>query len=492
MSDSRLQFFPKQLFYRFFLTQLLAALPVLLLVVLASRFYIVHESTQIQSAAEIIQLFDRTFFLLALGTAFLFSGLSFWLGYRLIFPLGRIIVKARAISQKDYGFLSDSEENSASYLETGEWSDLESTLNRIERNLQTQDIRLSMEREELEAIISGITEAVIAVNLEGELLFFNSQFAVLFGDQEEMKQKTQRLATFFRNPDVLEVFRTTLQDGLARTVSTQIQLKNEAVPRYFSLSVAPLRLPKKDAYGAIGVFHDVTELKRMDQIRIDFVANVSHELRTPLTSVKGFAETLAEDVKNNRLELAPKHLGIITRNVDRLIALVHDLLDLSSLESGAELEKEKISLRELTEKVLQQLEPLAKPKSHAIKVYIDTDFLFADPKRIEQVLFNLTENAIKYVPAGKTIELRWRADPDHTIFLHVSDDGPGIPAEHHARLFERFYRVDSVRGRDQGGTGLGLAIVKHIVNRHGGHVKVHGGLGKGTEFICCFPQGKDR
>jgi two-component system phosphate regulon sensor histidine kinase PhoR len=401
-------------------------------------------------------------------------------------------VKARAISRKDYSLLSDSAEASAEYLETGEWSDLESTLNRIEKNLQTQDIRLSMEQEEVSAIISGISEAVIAVNREGDLLFFNSQFAVLFGDQEEIKKSTRRLATFFRNPDVLDVFRSTLQDGVARTVNTQIQLKNEAVPRYFSLSVAPLKLPQKDAYGAVGVFHDVSELKRMDQVRIDFVANVSHELRTPLTSIRGFAETLEADLKQNNIEAAPKYLSIISRNVDRLIALVGDLLDLSSLESGGELEKTEINLKELTEKVLQQLEPLAKTKSHEIRLRFETETLFADAKRIEQVLFNLTENAIKYVPAGKTIELRWHADENRTCYLHVSDDGPGIPVEHHARLFERFYRVDAGRGRDQGGTGLGLAIVKHIVQGHGGNVRVHGGLGRGTEFICCFPFMKER
>jgi two-component system phosphate regulon sensor histidine kinase PhoR len=460
--------------------------------VIASRIYIVHQSTHLLSPSDTIDLFDRTFFILAFATAVLFSCLSIWMGYKLIFPLGRIIVKARAISRKDYSLLSDSAEASAEYLETGEWSDLESTLNRIEKNLQTQDIRLSMEQEEVSAIISGISEAVIAVNREGDLLFFNSQFAVLFGDQEEIKKSTRRLATFFRNPDVLDVFRSTLQDGVARTVNTQIQLKNEAVPRYFSLSVAPLKLPQKDAYGAVGVFHDVSELKRMDQVRIDFVANVSHELRTPLTSIRGFAETLEADLKQNNIEAAPKYLSIISRNVDRLIALVGDLLDLSSLESGGELEKTEINLKELTEKVLQQLEPLAKTKSHEIRLRFETETLFADAKRIEQVLFNLTENAIKYVPAGKTIELRWHADENRTCYLHVSDDGPGIPVEHHARLFERFYRVDAGRGRDQGGTGLGLAIVKHIVQGHGGNVRVHGGLGRGTEFICCFPFMKER
>jgi two-component system phosphate regulon sensor histidine kinase PhoR len=479
----RPQFFPKQLFIRFVIQQVLGVVPALVLAALGARLYLAERLSNLSSVHDVVQAYDRAFVFLAFVMAVAVSSISLWTGYRLVLPLGRILVKARSILKREYSFSRPDHDPSHAEDEQGEWSDLESAIHRIGRDMQKKDQTLSREREELEAILSAISEAVVAVDRQGNLLFYNSQFVVLFGD---LHRRQMRLSDFFRNPDVLEAFRKTLRDGTPVTSSTQLRLKHEAMFRHFSLSVAPLKMEGGSLYGAVGIFHDVSDLKRMDQVRIDFVANVSHELRTPLTSIKGYAQTLKEDFPEE--STARRFLATIERNTDRLIALVQDLLSLSALESGTDIEKEEIDLEDLCHRVATQVEPLRAEKRHELSFRTEAPTLYADPKRIEQVLFNLVENAIKYVPPGGHIDVKWAEGPGE-VRLHVKDDGPGIPVEHHARVFERFYRVDSARTREQGGTGLGLAIVKHIVQRHGGRVRVQGGLGLGTEFICSFPEG---
>ncbi|HEY8278326.1 MAG TPA: ATP-binding protein [Bdellovibrionota bacterium] len=472
ISRNKSPYFPKQLFFRFVLQQVLGIVPAVGIVAVCAHLYLIGV---LPEAAKQI---DRALIFLVIASATIVAAISLWTGYRLVLPLGRILVKARSIQHRDY---SAREEETAAVEEPSEWSDLETTLHKIGREMQSKDRSLSREREQVEVVMSALTEAVAAVDKAGTMLFYNSQFALLFGPGRQ----DARLSDFIRSPDVLEAFRETLKDGSARQISTQLRLKGEAVSRHFALSIAPLRQENDQLYGAIGVFHDLTELRRMDQVRIDFVANVSHELRTPLTAIKGYAETLKEDIPAG--DPSRKFLETIERNTDRLIALVHDLLNLSSLESGAEIEREQVQLAELTSRVLGQLESVRAAKRHEISVKIGTPVLCADPKRVEQVLYNLVENAIKYVPAEGKIDVNWEI-AEGAARLHVIDNGPGIPSEHHSRVFERFYRVDSARSRDQGGTGLGLAIVKHIMQRHGGNVSVSSGSGgKGTHFTCSFP-----
>jgi two-component system phosphate regulon sensor histidine kinase PhoR len=239
----------------------------------------------------------------------------------------------------------------------------------------------------------------------------------------------------------------------------------------------------------VGVFHDVTELKRAEQMRIEFVANVSHELRTPLTAIKGYADTLSADLDAGKPS-EKEFVRAIQRNSDRLMSLIHDLLDLSSLESGAEeLRTDLVNTAEISRKVIGQIEPTAKQKGQTISLDLKTANVLADPARLEQVLVNLLDNAVKYTPNGGSISVSWFRLNGGGVELWVSDTGPGISAEHHGRLFERFYRVDKARSRQLGGTGLGLAIVKHIMQRHGGSVRVESQVGKGAVFICTFPGG---
>jgi two-component system phosphate regulon sensor histidine kinase PhoR len=239
--------------------------------------------------------------------------------------------------------------------------------------------------------------------------------------------------------------------------------------------------------GVVGVFQDVTELKKLERMRIDFVANVSHELRTPLTSVKGYAQTLLEDLKAKRYDQGEKYIEVVNRNVDRLLVLVGDLLDLSSIESGLQLQIRRLNARTILKPVMDQVAPLQNSKEIKIDIDSKAEELDGDETRVQQVLLNLIQNAIQYIPEKHTIKIVW-SNVEKGVELRVCDDGPGIAPEHLSRLFERFYRVDMARNRESGGTGLGLAIVKHIMQRHGGTVRVESQVGKGTEFICYFPK----
>ncbi|MGZ5279945.1 MAG: sensor histidine kinase, partial [Pseudobdellovibrionaceae bacterium] len=240
-------------------------------------------------------------------------------------------------------------------------------------------------------------------------------------------------------------------------------------------------------YGAMALFHDITEIKKADQIRIEFVENASHELRTPLTSVKGFVDTAKEDLQAGRTEQLGYFLNVISKNVDRLTELVGDMLTLSALDSGAAVKKELIRPIEITQDLIERMASLAAEKQIAIQITAEAEELSADPRKVDQVLGNLVGNAIKYIPIGGKIDVRWEEDDQHVI-LRVIDNGPGIAEMHLKRLFERFYRIDKGRSRDVGGTGLGLSIVKHIMQTHGGSVQVKSELGFGSEFICLFPK----
>lgn len=230
----------------------------------------------------------------------------------------------------------------------------------------------------------------------------------------------------------------------------------------------------------------IIALKKAEKMRIEFVANVSHELRTPLTSIKGYAETLLQDLEEGR-ELDTEFLKIILKNSDRLLALINDLLDLSAIESGAdELHPAHLDLKEITDHVVVHLEALAQKKNTRINGQVFTEYLIADPKRLEQVLTNLIDNAIKYCPPSSEIRVTWTKEVNEVV-LRVSDNGPGIAEKYLNRLFERFYRLDKGRSREMGGTGLGLSIVKHIMQRHNGSVTAESTIGHGTTFVCRFP-----
>jgi len=225
----------------------------------------------------------------------------------------------------------------------------------------------------------------------------------------------------------------------------------------------------------------------LEKTRREFVANVSHELRTPLTLIKGCVETLLEGGKDDP-EISTRFLQTIKKHSDRLNFLIEDLLTISNLESGeTKLNLEKLNLRKTVQEVIDDLRNRAEAKSVAIYNNIDESFsIMASSERLRQVFYNLIDNAIKYGRIGGNIYITAHSDKTN-VTIAVQDDGPGIPPEARERIFERFFRVDKARSREQGGTGLGLSIVKHIVQAHGGKVWVESQFGKGATFYFTLP-----
>jgi len=423
------------------------------------------------------------FFLVGLMLALFLVGL--WYARRLVFPLGRLLVKTQNLVARHPRVLTEEDLEEEAF---GEWSDLESSIDDLGKNLESTVQSLTTEQVELDAIMGSISDAILAVDQEEIPIFYNSRFEMIFGGGKV--RRNVKLWEILRDPEILKSYKRALTEGKSGgTRAFSLETENQP-KRYFSLSVSPLRRHGGSIYGALGIFHDITELKAAEQMRIDFVANVSHELRTPLTEIKGYTETLILDhEKMGGAEADREYLNIIARNSERLMNLMGDLLELSALESSLLLQKEVISTREISERILKQLAPRLQKKSQSADLKVEALSVTADPNRVEQVLINLLDNASKYTPEGGKITVSWELDRKggRDTFLKVQDTGPGIPMEHLGRLFERFYRIDKARSREQGGTGLGLAIVKHIMQRHEGAVWVESSPGQGSLFTCRFP-----
>ena len=319
-------------------------------------------------------------------------------------------------------------------------------------SLKSQKADLHREREETQAVLSSIQEAVVTFGLDKKILFFNTRFASLFVGSAQ-NDRSKSFDNVFANVELLSCVNETIRTGSSRNLTLTLPTLLDAQPRFFNINVTPVKKRKnEELYEVVCVFHDISDIKKAEQIRIDFVGNASHELRTPLTSIKGYVETLKDDIEQKRFDQTEKFISVVSRNVDRLIDLVNDLLNLSKLESGSELKIQNFSPMQLSQNVVAELALLAQEKNILIKIQAPVADIRADGQKVEQVLRNLLSNAIKYVPEGKEIQVLWeKVGPD--VILRVVDNGPGIPEEHHARLFERFYRIDKGRARETGGTG---------------------------------------
>lgn len=475
-----IKLFPNRLFRWFVGKQILISGVLLLVLDFALLLWLESQPGLTQESLEL----GRQLILISLLVAVsVMVVVSLFMARRLVIPLGRLVDKTRRLRKFPFEDENYSEEELA-IDEPGEWYDLERALNKLGRDLRNKTIRLSREKTELRAIMGAVSEAVLAISSEKRPLFYNSQFALMFKLQE-FKAGQVHVQEIIRTPDVLEAYDRCLKEGRLVKVESTIQLREDLEPHTFEVGVAPLKKKhNQEVYGAVALFHDITEMKKTEQIRIEFVGNVSHELRTPLTSIKGYLQTVMSDFEKKNYEQSGEFLKVISKNVDRLMLLMNDLLDLSSLESGAKLSRTVVDTQELTEEVLASIGS----RQHVIRIHYDVKQFKADARRVEQVLRNILQNAVRYVPAGKNIEVFWDKSPNGGVRLRVKDDGPGIPKKHQARLFERFYRIDEARAREVGGTGIGLSLVKHIMYRHGGSVWVESEPGKGAEFICEFPQ----
>jgi two-component system, OmpR family, phosphate regulon sensor histidine kinase PhoR len=333
-----------------------------------------------------------------------------------------------------------------------------------------------------QVLFNSMIEGLLLLDRSQKIYLANRAFKNLFGLKIELRGKT-----------ILEALRLHELEELVQRVQAEGQVFDYEVKlpdlseRWLRVNASVISNSAGEHEGMILVFHELTRLKQLERTREEFVANVSHELRTPLSLIKGYVETLLDGARHNP-DVAERFLKIIERNTQRLDLLIQDLLTISALESGRlKLVLQPVELRPLVEKVFSDLN--AKAESKNVKLANDLPPLAAqaDAHRLDQVFANLVDNAIKYGQANGMVAVGGNKLPDGRLEIFVRDDGPGIPPEALDRVFERFYRVDKARSRDQGGTGLGLSIVKHIVLAHGGEVRVESELGKGATFYFTLP-----
>jgi len=331
------------------------------------------------------------------------------------------------------------------------------------------------------AIFNSMVEGLLLLDENGRVQLANRAFKKLFGATNEVVGKK-----------LLEVLRL---NELAELITElgpeqrwqEREMRFAGVPDlWLHVSAAAILDGESQREGTILVFHDLTRLKQLERTREEFVANVSHELRTPLSHIKGYVETLLGGAKDDP-QVSVRFLQTIERNAERLKLLIEDLLTISELESGrVTLNLQSVNLHNAVEKVLEDFRTRAEVKSVRMTNDVPQLTVRADAGRLDQVLANLVDNAIKYGRNGGEVILGAQAT-NGVVEIHVQDDGPGLAAEALERVFERFYRVDKARSREQGGTGLGLSIVKHIVQNHGGKVWAKGEPGRGATFFFTLP-----
>jgi two-component system phosphate regulon sensor histidine kinase PhoR len=363
-----------------------------------------------------------------------------------------------------------------------ELGDLGRALDQLAGSLVTSLGELRAERDLQARILDGMKEGVLVLDRDDRILLMNPALRemLLLGASDVGKLLIESV----RHAELHEVVERARAKGA--TVTGELDLPG-IKPRRLLIHATALA---GEAGGVLAVFVDVTDLRRLESLRRDFVANVSHELRTPVTAVRSAAETLRDSaLKDPDPKAAERFADIIIRNSERLQNLIEDLLELSRLESNEfKLKREKVDLVVVASLVMA----LHRERAERKGIQLVTDVaqgnvgLETDQRALEQVLSNLIDNAVKYCPQGSSVKLR-ATNGDGSVKLAVEDNGPGISEAHLPRLFERFYRVDAGRSRDVGGTGLGLSIVKHMVEAMGGEIAVRSTVGKGSTFEVRLP-----
>ena len=412
------------------------------------------------------------------AVALIIGAISFGLAYRISRPL-------QAMTAGASRFASGALQEPIVVSGSREICTVADALNRMAAQLHDRIEIITQQRNELEAILSSMVEAVIVLDAESRIIRCNQAAGRLFRfalDAAFMRDAHEVI----RQIDVQRFVAATLNS--ATPVEAEIEL-NSGNEQFLRAHGTLLRVAENQPSGALLVFHNITRLKQLENMRRDFVANVSHELKTPITSITGFVETLRDGAINDP-EHASRFLNIIAKNAARLHAIIADLLALSKIEQDEGSGSLPLRPGNLND-VLKTAITLCAPQAEEKRVTLSLDCperlaVMMDADLIEQAVMNLLDNAIKYSEPGSPVAVRVTLDGD-AVTIAVQDVGCGIAPEHLPRVFERFYRVDKARSRDLGGTGLGLAIVKHIVNAHHGSVSAQSALGKGSAFRISLP-----
>ena len=397
--------------------------------------------------------------------------LSFLLSKTITTPIERITEGARSIAEGNF----DQDLGVQSSDEIGE---LTRSFNYMARRLKTTVGEVQGERDKLNTLFLHMTDGVAAFTTDGRLIHMNPATENLLGVR---MQDSLTFDEMFEDLEMVGSDETAMRTFLTSEITRR--------GRVLSVTLAPYgALDGKG--GVIAVLHDITEQRRLDDARREFVANVSHELRTPLTNIRSYTETLLDAAGDIPLDTEKQFLGVISSESERMARIVTDLLTLSRLDYGRmELRMTRFSLSALLRKVADAMKFTAEDSGHELTVDAPDSLpeITGDRERIEQVVVNILSNAVKYTPSGGHIRLAACDGEKNTVRITVQDDGIGIPAEDVPRLFERFYRVDKARSRAAGGTGLGLAIAKEIVEKHGGHIELASEYGKGTTVHITLP-----
>ncbi|HEV3301688.1 MAG TPA: ATP-binding protein [Planctomycetaceae bacterium] len=365
---------------------------------------------------------------------------------------------------------------------------LESAIESMNRQLETRieelqrkSRQLQESTERLETVLGSMVEGVVAVDDSQRILFANRAARNLL-DMQVSNPVGRPIWEVIRHARIDEVIRTVLAGSEATSLEIDLPRKHAVV------AVLASRLPGNPTSGVVLVFHNVTELRRLENIRREFVSNVSHELKTPLTAIQAYAETLLDgalDEPEHRTNFVER----IGEQAGRLHALIQDLLRLAQIESGENVfDVRAVEVSPVVRECIDEHLAVAESKSQRLVTQApaaDVNVM-ADEEGLHTILGNLIDNAVKYTQDGGTISVRWRID-DGMARIDVQDNGPGIPPEHQSRIFERFYRVDRARSRDVGGTGLGLSIVKHLVQEFDGSIGISSEPGSGTTFTVRLP-----
>jgi two-component system, OmpR family, phosphate regulon sensor histidine kinase PhoR len=416
----------------------------------------------------------------------LIAGLASFLVARSITrPITEMQVGARRFASGDLG-------GQISLPAQDELRKLAESLNTMAGQLSERFETITRQRNKQEAILASMTEGVLAIDNNKRIISINRAAAIILGENQGQVQG-KWIHEVVRNTD-LQKFLSLIESDSSKSAEMTIALPSPSGEQHLQVHGSLLRDTQEKTIGALIVLTDITRLKQLENIRKDFVANVSHELRTPLTAIKGFVETLLTDAAQMPAE-SRHFLEIISSKVDRICSIVDDLLSLSSIERDSEQEEigfEAIRLRQVVMAALDDVATQARTR----KITLDAECaesirVRANSSLLEQAIVNLLDNAIKYSDDGKTVRVQVRTEANEAI-IEVQDQGIGIAAEHHNRLFERFYRVDKARSRKLGGTGLGLSIVKNIAASHGGRVSMESTLGTGSTFRIHLPLNSEK
>lgn len=364
-----------------------------------------------------------------------------------------------------------------------EWKIINEVLSLTEDYINQQEQTLKNQSIESNILIDSIPNEIIIVDKYQNCIKYNKQFKDKFiSDKETSVINDEKLWKIFDDQQVLTAFSQTIQKDKEVRISG-IELNSN----YYDIAITPIRNADGEVIEALGIFHNVTNLKLTEQMRVDFVANVSHEIRTPLTSIKGYSQLLAAQQQQQNLPSGSEAIiDKIVSNTERLKDLFDNLLKLSVIESQYEVTKEEIDLDQFISKIEAGLKGKYLNKTFKINKDIQIHHIFGDVKLLEQVISNLIDNAIKYTQVSPQINIKVTSHESSTT-LEISDNGPGISENELNRIFERFYRVQGKTQEAIEGTGLGLSIVKHIINKHNGEIKVDSIVGSGTTFTITLP-----